>query len=197
MHSRRTLSANDASRDHIDSIFESELESELPTMNRLARWLAKDPGQAEDLVQDTLVLALRFRDGFQAGTNMRAWLTRVMRNRYISMLRRRKLEQTILHAEGGHFLKDWSVGAMGLRSTEHGGDVDRDAGLCDTVVRAIDDLRPEFREAVWMCDVEGLSYAEASRRASCPVGTIMSRLHRGRRTLRSTLVSRDNIERAA
>jgi RNA polymerase sigma-70 factor (ECF subfamily) len=197
MHIRQTEAARALDSIRPDPHFESALEAELPTIGRLARWFAKDGDQAEDLVQDTVVLALRFRDSFQPGTNMRAWLTRVMRNRHISVLRRRRLERRILEAEGGHSLRDWSVGASGRRSTEHGGDVDRDQGLCDTVVRAIDDLRPEFREAVWLCDVEALSYAEAARRASCPVGTIMSRLHRGRRALRATLVSRDRIEEAA
>jgi len=198
MHRPRNSAAIETSGDDmVDSVFESALEAEMPTMGRLAQWFARDSDQAQDLVQDTMVLALRFRDSFQPGTNMRAWLTRVMRNRHISVLRRRKLERRIIDAEGNHFLRDWSVGSMGLRSTGHDGAVDRDQGLCDTVARAIEDLRPEFREAVWLCDVEGLSYAEASRRASCPVGTIMSRLHRGRRTLRSTLVSRDNIDQAA
>jgi RNA polymerase sigma-70 factor (ECF subfamily) len=180
-----------------DPCFESALQAELPTMHRLARWFAKDGDQAEDLVQDTFVLALRFRDSFQPGTNLRAWLTRVMRNRHISVLRRRKLERRILDAEGHHFLRDWSIGAMGRRSTGYGGDVERDGGLCDTVTRAIDGLRPEFRQAVELCDLEGMSYAEAARRARCPVGTIMSRLHRGRRALRSALVSRERIDQAA
>jgi RNA polymerase sigma-70 factor (ECF subfamily) len=197
MRNRQTSAATAFDQVQVDSFFESALEAELPTMGRLARWFAKDGDQAADLVQDTLLLALRFRDSFQPGTNMRAWLTRVMRNRHISVLRRRKLERRILETEGCHFLKDWSVGAMGLRSTEGEGDVDREPGLCDTVVRAIDGLRPEFREAVWLCDVEGLSYAEAARMVSCPVGTIMSRLHRGRRTLRASLVSRDSVDQAA
>ena len=148
MRSQQTSAATAFDQVQVDSFFESALTEEFPTMGRLARWFAKDGDQAADLVQDTLLLALRFRDSFQPGTNMRAWLTRVMRNRHISVQRRRRLERRVLDAEGCHFLKDWSVGAMGRRSTEHGGDVDRDPGLCDTVLGAIDGLRPEFREAV-------------------------------------------------
>ena len=181
----------------MDNKFSDALHDELPTMRRMARWLTGDPHRADDLLQDTLVLALRFRENFREGTNMRAWLIRVMRNRHISMLRRHKLERRILEAEGRHALTDWSIGAAGRRSMQRDGDVYNDHGFSDPIVHAIDDLRPEFREAVWLCDVEGMSYADAANQISCPVGTVMSRLHRGRRALRRTLGSREQIEAAA
>jgi len=177
--------------------FESSLHSEFPAMRRMAGWLTGDEHRAEDLLQDTLVLALRFRGNFQEGTNMRAWLSRVMRNRHISMMRRKKLERRIMETEGRYSLTCWSVGAMGRRTTGDGGDVHVDDGFCDQVVAAMDELRPEFREVVMLCDVEEMSYADAASRMSCPVGTIMSRLHRGRRALRTKLGSRRHIEEAA
>ena len=101
------------------------------------------------------------------------------------------------HTEGRHALVSWSIGASGRRSMQHDGDVYQDRGLSDTVVGAMDELRPEFREAVWLCDIEGMSYADAAQQISCPVGTIMSRLHRGRRALRRRLGSRQQVEAAA
>ena len=177
--------------------FTDDLRTHIPALRRLARWLTGDPQKADDLLQDTMVLALRFSDNFAEGTNLQAWLTRVMRNRHISNLRRRSLEQQILETEGSHALAYWSVGAMGRRTTADGGGVTSDDGFCDTVVNAMDELRPEFREVVWLCDVEGMSYADAASAISCPVGTIMSRLHRGRRALRRRLGSRREVEAAA
>jgi RNA polymerase sigma-70 factor, ECF subfamily len=177
--------------------FERDLNTHLPALRRLSRWLTGDPQRADDLFQDTMVLALRFSDNFVEGTNMQAWLFRIMRNRHISSLRRHALEQQILETEGSHALAFWSVGAMGRRTSSTDGDVSPDDGFCDTVVNAMDTLRPEFREVVWMCDVEGMSYADAASAISCPLGTIMSRLHRGRRDLRRKLVSRRSVEAAA
>jgi RNA polymerase sigma-70 factor (ECF subfamily) len=173
------------------------LDAQIPALRRTARWLTGDWHKAEDLLQDTMVLALRFSDNFAEGTNLLAWLTRVMRNRHISNMRRRALEQQILEAEGAHALTAWSIGAMGRRTMHGDGDVSPENGFCDTVVSAMEALRPEFREAVWLCDVEGMSYADAASAISCPVGTIMSRLHRGRRALRRRLGSRRSVEAAA
>lgn len=176
--------------------FSTALHEEMPAMRRMARWFSSDQNQAEDLLQDTVVLALRFKDNFQQGTNLRAWLMRVMRNRHISLMRRRQLERRILEAEGSHALAHWSIGAAGRRSMQKDGDAWRDHGFSDPVVHAMDEIRPEFREVVWLCDVEGMSYADAAEQISCPVGTIMSRLHRGRRALRRRLGSRQLVEAA-
>lgn len=177
--------------------FSEALHAELPALRRMARWFTGDHHRAEDLLQDTLVLALRFRGNFKEGTNLKAWLLRVMRNRHISLMRRKQLERRIMETEGRHALVNWSIGAAGRRSMQHDGDVYQDRGLSDTVVGAMDELRPEFREAVWLCDVEGMSYADAANQISCPVGTVMSRLHRGRRALRRRLGSRQQVEAAA
>ena len=188
---------DDATQVQFEREFEDGLREELPALRRMARWFVGDPAAADDLLQDTLVLALRFKGNFRQGTNLRAWLVRVMRNRHISIIRRSKLERKILEAEGKHFVTTWSVGAAGRRTMRRGGDVLRDTGLSDPVLRAMDNLRPEFREAVWLCDVEGCSYADAAKQIECPVGTIMSRLHRGRRALRQRLGSRQQVEAAA
>ena len=119
--------------------FSEALHEELPALRRMARWFAGDTHRAEDLLQDTLVLALRFRDNFEHGTNIRAWLMRVMRNRHISLMRRNQLERKIMETEGRHALIHWSIGASGRRSMQSDGDVYQDRGLSDTVVGAMDE----------------------------------------------------------
>lgn len=163
---------------------------EITSMKQLARWYTTDPHEAEDLVQDTMLLALRFQGSFQPGTNMRAWLARVMRNKHISNTRRKRLERRALELEGTACLLDWSVGEAGRKTTRFEGDVDQNDGLSDPVVAALSSLKPEFREVVVLCDLDGMSYADAATVVRCPVGTVMSRLHRGRRALRSRLGSR-------
>ena len=172
------------------------LAAEKPALERTAYFFTGNPIDAEDLLQDTYVLALRFYDSYKQGTNLRAWLTKVMRNRYISWSRRRKLEQRVLETEGKHALSDWSIGEMGRRTMKRGGGIEIGNGLSDPVAKAMGDLRPEFREIVWLCDVEGLSYADAAKSTSRPIGTVMSRLHRGRRALRKQLGSRRALEAA-
>jgi RNA polymerase sigma-70 factor (ECF subfamily) len=178
-----------------DAIGEA-LAAEAPALERTAYFYTGNPMDAEDLLQDTYVLALRFYDTYRQGTNLRAWLTKVMRNRFISWSRRKKLEQRVLQTEGKHALSDWSIGEMGRRAMKREGGIEIGNGLSDTVAKAMDRLRPEFREVIWLCDVEGLSYAEAARSTSRPIGTIMSRLHRGRRALRKQLGSRQELEAA-
>ena len=176
--------------------FEQAVCEELHTLQRMAVWYTGSSVEAQDLVQDTVVLALRFRSGYKPGSNLRAWLLKVMRNRLISVTRRRKLERRVMDHEAGHALCDWSLSETGRRSMSPDGGVDRDAGFSDTVASAVNSLRPEFREVVMMCDVEELSYLEAAARADCPVGTVMSRLHRGRRALKDKLVSREELDAA-
>jgi RNA polymerase sigma-70 factor (ECF subfamily) len=176
--------------------FQNAVCQEIHTLKRMAVWYTGNSMDAEDLVQDTLMLALRFQDGYKAGSNLRAWLLRVMRNRYISLTRRRRLERRVQDHESSHALTDWSLSETGRRSMLEGGGVDADTGFSDPVVLAMSSLKPEFRDVVLMCDVEEMSYQEAAQRADCPVGTIMSRLHRGRRALKDKLVSRTHLNAA-
>jgi RNA polymerase sigma-70 factor (ECF subfamily) len=173
------------------------LNSNSEQLNRLARSLTGSHSSADDLFQDTMVLALRFKNNFDPETNMRAWLSRIMKNRYIINMRRKNLEAKVYKAEGGFALRQWSMGEMGLRTGRADGDVYREKGFCDTVDAAIRRLKEDYRKVVILCDVNELSYAEAASTLDCPVGTIMSRLHRGRKQLKETLVSRERVEQAA
>ena len=177
--------------------FERQLEIHSRNLLKLAVSLTHDLSRAEDLLQDTMLLALKFRESYQEGTNIRAWLARIMKNRYISIIRRIKLEEKTMEEEGSHALRTWSIGEMGRRSTHLDGNVYTDEGFGDTVTAAMEELKPEYRQVVMLCDVDGMSYAEAAGELTCPVGTIMSRLHRGRNALRTRLGSRAQLEQAA
>jgi len=181
----------------ISSNFNGQLENQNRHLMKLAVSLTHDISRAEDLLQDTLLLALKFRNSYQEGTNIRAWLSRIMKNRYISIVRRLRLEEKTMEEEAGYSLRTWSIGEMGLRSTHRDGNVYPDNGFGDAVSAAMKELKPEYRQVVMLCDVDGMSYAEAAGTLTCPVGTVMSRLHRGRQALRSRLVSRTHLDEAA
>jgi RNA polymerase sigma-70 factor (ECF subfamily) len=176
--------------------FKNTLISEIGTLDRMAMWHTGSPFEAEELLQDTCVLALRFADSYKEGSNLRAWLLRIMRNRHVSVLRRKNLEKRVFEAESHYALTEWSIGQMSLSNTMRESGSNIIDGLSDCVLAAMQELHPEFRDAVWMCDVEGLSYADAAKRAGRPIGTIMSRIHRGRRALRRRLGSRQQLEAA-
>ncbi|NLN62513.1 MAG: RNA polymerase sigma factor [Myxococcales bacterium] len=177
--------------------FEQLLQAEIPTMRRVAGWIARDADAADDLLQDTMLLALRFRDSYKENVNMRAWLTRIMKNRHISILRRKNLEYRILETEKNDALPVLSMSQAALQTRARDGGVVPDIGFSDTVLHAMNNLRDEYRDVVILCDIDGLSYAEAAASLSCPLGTVMSRLHRGRRELRKHLVSRTALSEAA
>ena len=188
--------SNLAKTNHRKESFELTICRELPTLERMALWYTNDPNDASDLVQDTIVLAIRFQESYKSGSNLRAWLLKVMRNRYISLTRRHKLERRVYESEAHHALTDWSLSEVGRRNREQGGGIDIGTGLSDSVTHALQSLKPEFRAAVWLCDIEEMTYLEAAKKVNCPVGTIMSRLHRGRRALRDILGSREQLDAA-
>ncbi len=140
-------------------------------LRRAALRLTRSPADADDLVQETLTRAWTFWDRFDPSTNARAWLHRILFNTFINGYRRKRRERDALRrTEQG--LEEPS--APPQLPTELFGDEIHDA---------MERLRPEYRHAVVMVDLLGFSYTEAAEAAGCPLGTIMSRLHRGRRTL--------------
>lgn len=144
----------------------------LPELSRTALRLTRGGPLADDLVQETLTRAWQARASFQPGTNARAWTHRILFNTYINHYRKKKREREALD----------ELRATSARSTRSGHD-----GLGDEVVAALDTLQPEFREAIELVDLRELSYQDAAQRLACPVGTVMSRLHRGRKRLRAAL----------
>jgi len=161
--------------EHIDALYRTALR------------LTRNPADAEDLVQETYLRAFRFRDRFAAGSNLRAWLFKILTNASISRFRHTshesadssldEMEESDLYS---HMASDGGRG-------ESAEDELLNAVLDVDVRRAIEDLPEPFRMAVVLSDVEGFSYREIADMLEVPLGTVMSRLFRGRRQLRKRL----------
>ncbi|APR83427.1 RNA polymerase sigma factor [Minicystis rosea] len=170
----------------VDS-FEVELLGQLDTLYGVSCRMTRSTSEAEDLVQDTVVKAMRARDQFQPGTNLKAWLLRIMTNTFINRYRRGGMERDVIDGPDAESLTDAWVGATTLRAMRDPETQALSPLVEAEVQRALDDLPAEFRLAVVLSDIEELSYKEIADAMGCPIGTVMSRLHRGRRMLQKTL----------
>ncbi len=169
------------------SSFTEEALACLPSLMSVALRLTRHQAESEDLVQDTFMKAVRAERSFAAGTNMKAWLLKILTNTFINRYRRGHLERTIIDGpEAGPL----SVGWMSTASLAASGDAEArvlEPMVREEIKRALDGLPEEFRLVVVLCDVEELSYKEVSEIIGRPIGTVMSRLHRGRRLLKAQL----------
>ncbi|MEU3305820.1 sigma-70 family RNA polymerase sigma factor [Nocardiopsis sp. NPDC055551] len=154
-----------------------------PTALRMTR----NPADAEDLVQETFAKAFANFHQFRAGTNLRAWLYRILTNTFINGYRKKQREP---RQETTDEIKDWQLAAAeahtssGMRSAETEV-LDR---LPDSDIKqALARLPEEFQEVIYLVDIEGYAYKEVAARMGTPLGTVMSRLHRARRQLREML----------
>ena len=162
----------------------------LPLMPQLygaaLRW-TRNPSDAEDLVQEAFAKAFVAWGQFQQGTNLKAWLYRIMTNTHINMYNKRAKDQ----AKGGlDDLEDWQIGSaesvtsLASRSAE----LEAIDNLpSETIRKALHDIPDEFRMVVYYAVVDGLPYAEIAEIMDTPIGTVMSRLHRGKKLLRKLL----------
>jgi RNA polymerase sigma-70 factor (ECF subfamily) len=171
----------------VQTDFEREALAHLPTLMAVSSRLTRSSVESEDLVQDTLLKALRAREHFLPGSNMRAWLLRILTNTFINRYRRGGLERSVLDGPDADPLADGWVGAATMESMRDPESGALRAILEKEIVSALDELPEEFRLAVVLSDVEELSYREIADIMGCPIGTVMSRLHRGRRILKKRL----------
>lgn len=167
--------------------FEREALTHLSSMLAVATRLTRNPAEAEDLVQDTFVKAMRARNQFEAGTNMRAWLLRILTNTFINRFRRGGLEKAVLEGPDADPLADGWIGSATMSAMRDPESAALRPMLEKEIRAALDELPDEFRLAVLLADVEELSYREIADIMGCPIGTVMSRLHRGRRLLKGRL----------
>ncbi|QTH60424.1 sigma-70 family RNA polymerase sigma factor [Corynebacterium hindlerae] len=167
--------------------FEAEA---LPLLDQLyggALRLTRNPSDAEDLVQETYMKAFKSFDSFKEGTNLKAWLYRIMTNTYINSYRKAQRQPAQLPTDDITDYQLYSTSShqsTGLDSAE----VEALNGLPDSeITDALNALSDEYRMAVYYADIEGLPYKEVAEILGVPIGTVMSRLHRGRKQLREAL----------
>jgi RNA polymerase sigma-70 factor (ECF subfamily) len=168
--------------------FQQAATANLGSLLALASRLARNQADAEDLVQETFVKAMRARSQFETGTNIRAWLMRILTNTFINRFRRGGLERSVIDGPDADPLADGWIGASTMQAMRDPESTALRPLLEAEIQTALDNLPEEFRLPVLLVDVEELSYREAAEVMNCPIGTVMSRLHRGRRQLRSHLI---------
>jgi RNA polymerase sigma-70 factor (ECF subfamily) len=169
------------------SIFESEALAYLDQLYGTALRMTRNQADAEDLVQETYTKAFAAFRSFEQGTNLRAWLFRILRNTYINSYRKAQRQPYSTSADelsDTQLLEVNSRAPGGARSAE----IEALERLGDPeIIEAMNSLPEDFRTAVYLADVEGFSYKEIAEIMETPVGTVMSRVHRGRKSLRSLL----------
>jgi RNA polymerase sigma-70 factor (ECF subfamily) len=167
-------------------------EQAMPLMDSLysgALRMTRNPADADDLVQETYLRAYRGFGGFQEGTNLKAWMYRILTNTYINSYRakQRRPDETDLGEVEDLYLYRRLGGLEAARSGRSAEDELMDTFSEAEVKGAIEDLPENFRMAVLLADVEGFSYKEIAEILDIPIGTVMSRLHRGRKALQKAL----------
>ncbi len=166
--------------------FESDALQYIDQLYGAALRMTRNQADAEDLVQETYMKAFASFGQFKPGTNLRAWLYRIMKNTFINIYRKkqRRPKTTGAEVEDWQLVKAESHSSRGLRSAE----VEALESIPDeNIVAALESLTPEFREAVILADVDGFAYKEIAEIMGTPIGTVMSRLNRGRAKLRDEL----------
>ena len=163
--------------------FEREALACLDSLYRTARRLSRDRGDAEDLVQETYLKAFRAADKFEPGTNLRAWLFTILHNTARNRFRDRAREVVAANSEIVDVAADAPPPGSSLQSVDTPETQLLRETLTPELQAAIDALPQAFREAVWLRDVEEFSYAEIAEMLEVPIGTVMSRISRGRRLL--------------
>jgi RNA polymerase sigma-70 factor (ECF subfamily) len=180
------MAADESNRSDLEARFEAEALPLLSGMYSAALRLTRNASDAEDLLQETFLRAYRGFHQFQEGTNLKAWLYRILMNTFINSYRKKQREpRTISDDE----VEDWYLySRMADEGLEPSAETSVIESLPDEdVQKALQSLPEQFRVAVLLADVEGFSYKEIAEITDVPIGTVMSRLHRGRKALEKRL----------
>jgi RNA polymerase sigma-70 factor (ECF subfamily) len=162
--------------EHLDPLYSAALR------------LTKNERDAEDLVQDAFLRAFRFFDKFERGTNMKAWLFKILTNTFINKYRRRVKEKSVVEGAAREATNENFVTREPSESASNPEQYFFEKLLSDDVIRSIDALPIDFRLVVILADLQEFSYKEIAEVLDCPVGTVMSRLYRGRKLLQKNLL---------
>lgn len=167
--------------------FEKLVLDHMDMLYGVALRLTRNTADAQDLTQNTVVKALRFHDKFEEGTYIKAWLLTILRNTFINEYRRKARRPSFVELTGSEPAADTSPDpAVRYEPVKRNADELMEL-LDDEVKQAIESLPDDFRHAVIMADLEDMSYKEIADIMNCPLGTVMSRLYRGRKLLRERL----------
>jgi RNA polymerase sigma-70 factor (ECF subfamily) len=166
-------------------------QTALPLINNLygaAMRLTRDPAEAEDLVQDAMVRAFRFWSSFQQGTNIKAWMFTILRNTFINGYHRRGRKRSFQNDVSAQVRSLGPSVAVGNSTSPPGPEEGMNSRITHARIReALESLPIDYRTAVTLADLEGLSYKEIAEVMECPIGTVMSRIYRGRKILHKLL----------
>jgi RNA polymerase sigma-70 factor (ECF subfamily) len=169
--------------------FEAGVLAQLDSLYRTALRMTNNPQEAEDLVQETMLKAFRFAHTYQPGTNLRAWLFRILNTSAINRYRKQATHPTPASLpEGEEFYLYNQIRDLSGQELNQGAEEEvLSQYLDEDVYKALNDLPPNFRMAVILADIEGLSYKEIAEALQIPIGTVMSRISRARRQLQKSL----------
>src|SRR5947208_5308787 len=181
---QQTANENTPSED-----FEAGVLAQLDSLYRTARRMTSSQQEAEDLVQETMLKAFRFAHTFQPGTNLRAWLFRILNTSAINRYRKQATHPVTTSLPEGEdfYLYNRIRDLSGQELTSAAEDEVLSHYLDEDVYKALNDLPPNFRMAVMLADIEGMSYKEIAEALQIPIGTVMSRISRARRQLQQSL----------
>lgn len=169
--------------------FEREALKHLDALYGTALRLTRSASDAEDLVQDAFVKAYRFHERFEPGTNMKAWLFRILTNTFINKYRRKSRERKVLEGRDAEPVGEGVMSRAAMRSLSDPVSEAHRRLITAEIQEALDSLPEDYRMMIILADVEELSYKEIATIVGCPIGTVMSRLHRARKRMQKRLVA--------
>ncbi len=178
----KTKSITKQEKEHI---FNEEFLPHADALYNFAYHLTYNDSFAQDLVQDTYLKAYRFIESYKQGTNAKAWLFRILKNGFINEYRKKSRQPNRVDFEEYNTYDDEAAGAP-VQHLDLRDEIFQDM-LGDEITKAINELPVDFRTVILLCDIEGFTYEEISKILEIPIGTVRSRLHRGRKQLQEKL----------